>query len=383
MPIKIGVPAEVLEGEKRVALDPSVVTRLVKQSNVEVILQKDAGKPAHFLDSAYEDATIVDTADDVYAQSDVVLKVAPPTSEEVAKLKEGQMFISHIDPYRNADIVKELAAKKVTSLAMELIPRTSRAQAMDSLSSQASLAGYKSTLQAAQLNPGFFPMLTTAAGTIRPAKVIVVGAGVAGLQAIATAKRLGAMVEAYDIRPDAREQIESLGGKMIDTGVNAVGEGGYARALTEEEQAQQAEVLAKHLAEANAVVSTAAIPGRPAPKIITADMVANMKPGAVIVDMAAETGGNCELTQQGEVIETENGVTIAGPTNIPSSAPLHASEMYAKNLLNLLSLMLEEGELTPDWEDDILKGPEGSPGGACLTRDGEVVHSGVKNVIGA
>ena len=381
MPIKIGVPAEILEGEKRVALDPGAVSRLVKQSNVEVILQSNAGKPAHFPDAAYTNATIVNTSDAIYAQADVVLKVAPPTPGETGQLGEGQILIGHLDPYRNGDIVKTLAANKVTSIAMELIPRISRAQAMDSLSSQASLAGYKSALQAAQLCPGFFPMLTTAAGTIRPAKVIIIGAGVAGLQALATARRLGAQVEAYDIRPDAREQIESLGGNMIDTGVNATGEGGYARPLTAAEQAQQAAVLAKHLTQANAVVCTAAIPGRPAPTIITADMVANMMPGAVIVDMAAHTGGNCELTQKNETIITQNDVTIAGPVNIPSSAPLHASEMYAKNLLNLLHLILEEGELAPDWSDDILAGMDGHSG-ACLTRDGEIKHAGVKTTIG-
>ncbi|EDY86176.1 NAD(P) transhydrogenase, alpha subunit [gamma proteobacterium HTCC5015] len=375
MPIKIGVPKEVLEGEQRVALDPGVVTRLVKQAGAEVLIEKDAGKSAHFLNEAYEDAKLVDSADEVYQNADVVLKVQAPTDEELNKMREGQLVISFMDPYRKHDTVKALAEKKINSIAMELIPRISRAQAMDALSSQAGLAGYKCAIQAAELSPGFFPMLTTAAGTIRPAKVLVVGAGVAGLQAIATAKRLGAQVEAYDIRPDAKEQVESLGAKLIDTGVDAAGEGGYARELTDEEKAQQAEALAAKLKEVNAVITTAAIPGRPAPKIISGDMVADMKAGAVIVDMAAETGGNCELTQAGETIVTDNGVTIAGPVNIPSKSPVHASEMYAKNLLNLVNLMIEEGELKPDWEDEVLAG-------GCLTRDGEIKHEGVKSVIG-
>lgn len=374
MPIKIGVLKEVFEGEQRVALDPTVVTKLAK-SGVEIVMQKDAGKSAHFLDASYEDATLVDDADAVFAQADVILKVQPPTAEEVGKLKEGQMYIGFIDPYRNADIVHALAASKATSLAMELVPRISRAQAMDALSSQAGLAGYKCAIKAAELAPGYFPMLTTAAGTIRPAKVVVIGAGVAGLQAIATAKRLGAIVEAYDIRPDAKEQVESLGAKLIDTGVNAAGEGGYARELTDEERAQQAAVLANHVAAANAVITTAALPGRPAPTIVTKDMVENMMPGAVIVDMAADTGGNCELTEAGQTIKTDNGITIAGPSNIPSQSPVHASEMYAKNLFNLLNLMIEEGELKPDWEDEVLAG-------SCLTRDGEIKHEHVKSIIG-
>jgi len=375
MPIKIGVLKEVFEGEQRVALDPTVVSKLAK-SGVEIIMQKGAGESAHFLDESYGDATLLDDADAVFAQADIIVKVQPPTLEEVAKLKEDQLYIGFIDPYRNAEVVNALTASQATSLAMELVPRISRAQAMDALSSQAGLAGYKCAIKAAELAPGYFPMLTTAAGTIRPAKVVVIGAGVAGLQAIATAKRLGAVVEAYDIRPDAKEQVESLGAKIIDTGVNAAGEGGYARALTEEEVAQQAAVLAKHVAAANAVITTAALPGRPAPLIVTKEMVADMLPGAVLVDMAADTGGNCELTEAGKTIRTDRGVTIDGPSNIASQSPVHASEMYAKNLLNLLNLMVVEGELKPDWEDEVLDG-------ACLTRDGELKHAHVKQVLGA
>lgn len=375
--IKVGVLKETLEGETRVALVPTVVAKLAQQ-HVHVVLEKNAGKSAHFLDADYaalDNVTLVDNANAVFAQADIITKVQPPSVEEAAQLKPHQLYVGFIDPYRNTEVVHALAQSGATSLAMELIPRISRAQSMDALSSQAGIAGYKCAVLAAQLTPGFFPMLTTAAGTIRPAKVVVIGAGVAGLQAIATAKRLGAVVEAYDIRPDAKEQVESLGAKLIDTGVNAAGEGGYARALTDEERAQQAAALAKHLASANAVISTAALPGRPAPKIISADMVANMPAGAVIVDMAAETGGNCELTQKGEQVVTENGVTVAGPVNIPSTAAIHASEMYAKNIANLLGLMLKDGALQPDWNDEILAG-------ACLTRAGALQHAHVKSVIG-
>lgn len=377
--IVIGVLQEVANGENRVALDPTVVAKL-GDKGIQFVIQKNAGKRAHFIDNAYAEAsdkvTLVESASDVFAKANVIAKVQPPTLDEVNHLKPEQTYIGFIDPYRNAEVVHALAKSGATSIAMELVPRISRAQSMDALSSQAGIAGYKCALMAAQLNPGYFPMLTTAAGTIRPAKVVVIGAGVAGLQAIATARRLGAVVEAYDIRPDAKEQVESLGAKLIDTGVNAAGEGGYARELTDDERAQQAQALAKHLTDANAVISTAALPGRPAPKIITADMVAGMKAGSVIVDMAAETGGNCELTQAGEKVVTDNGVTVFGPVNIPSTAAIHASEMYAKNVFNLLNLMIDEHGLSPNWEDEILAG-------ACLTRDGQITHEHVKSVIGA
>lgn len=372
--INIGVPCESAVGENRVALDPVSIQRFVKKYSATVRIQKNAGQKAFFPDALYTDSEIVEQIEDLVQKSDVLLAVQGSNEELLSALKPGQILIGFLDPYRNKALIQRLQEKKITSVAMELVPRISRAQSMDALSSQASIAGYKCAIQAAQLTPGFFPMLTTAAGTIRPAKVMVVGAGVAGLQAIATAKRLGAQVEAYDIRPDAREQVESLGAKMIDTGVSAVGEGGYARALTDEEKAQQSAVLADHLTRVNAVITTAAIPGRDAPKIISADMVAAMQAGSVIVDMAAETGGNCELTQVDKIIQTDNGVTIAGPINIPSTAPVHASEMYAKNLLNLLELMLVDGDLAPNWDDEVLAG-------ACLTRDGEVVHEGVKKAL--
>jgi len=376
--ITIGVPRESAEDENRVALDPHSIQRFIKKHSANICVQKNAGLKAFFPDALYENneqVEIQDSFSDLVKKSDVIACVQAPSEELLAQLRPGQILIGLLDPYRNKSLIQSLQEKNISSLAMELIPRISRAQSMDALSSQASLAGYKCAIQAAELTPGFFPMLTTAAGTIRPAKVMVVGAGVAGLQAIATAKRLGAQVEAYDIRPDAREQVESLGAKMIDTGVDASGEGGYARALTEEEKEQQSRVLAEHLTRVNAVITTAAIPGRAAPKIIYANMVNNMQAGSVIVDMAAGSGGNCELTRAGQTFVTENGVTIAGPLNIPSSAPVHASEMYAKNILNLIELLLKDGELAPDWGDEVLAG-------ACLTRDGQVMHAGVKNALG-
>jgi NAD(P) transhydrogenase subunit alpha len=354
MPLRLAVPKEIFPGERRVALDPSTAQRFTKMG-VEVLMEKGAGKGAHFIDSAYEDkARLVDDATALYAEADVVFKVQPPTLEELDLMREGTVLVGFLKPHLHPDMVHKLCDKKITSFAMELVPRISRAQSMDALSSQASIAGYKVALMAAELASFFFPMLTTAAGTIRPAKVVVVGAGVAGLQAIATCKRLGAQVEAYDIRSAAKEQVESLGARLIDTGVSAEGEGGYARELTADEKRQQAEVLAKHIAAASAVITTAALPGRDAPKIITKDMVEAMKPGAVIVDLAAESGGNCEVTRPGETYEYHD-VIIHGPTNIPSLIPVHATEMYAKNLYNFLSPMIKEGELKLDWEDEVIK----------------------------
>lgn len=365
MAIRIGVAKESREGERRVALDPATVTRFVKLG-AEVALERGAGEAAHFPDGAYSDVEFREDAASLCSDADVVLRVSPPTAEEAGFLKEGSVLVGVLQPHLNLDLVKVLVDRGITSFAMELVPRISRAQSMDVLSSQAAVAGYKVALMAADLASQFFPMLTTAAGTIRPAKVVVVGAGVAGLQAIATAKRLGAMVEAYDIRPAAREQVESLGAKMIDTGVSAEGEGGYARELTDEEKAKQAQVLARHVAAANAVITTASIPGRAAPRIITREMVEAMKPGSVVVDLAAESGGNCELTEAGRTVD-HGGVLVAGPTNIASSIPIHATEMYAKNLLNFLSPHLKEGALELDWEDEVLIG-------SVLTHAGEVRH---------
>lgn len=366
MPVRLAVPKEIFSGERRVALDPSMAERFSKLG-AEVLVQKGAGKGAHFIDSAYEGkAKLVDDAKTLYADADIVFKVQPPTLEELAMMRDGIVVVGFLQPHRLPEIVHKLCDKKITSFAMELLPRISRAQSMDALSSQASVSGYKVALMAAELASFFFPMLTTAAGTVRPAKVVIVGAGVAGLQAIATCKRLGAMVEAYDIRAAAKEQVESLGARLIDTGVSAEGVGGYARELTEEEKKKQADVLAKHVAAASAVITTASLPGRPAPKIITRAMVDGMKPGAVVVDLAAETGGNCELTEPGKTIEYKD-VIIHGPVNIPSLIPVHATEMYAKNLFNFLSPMIKEGQLALDWEDEVIKE-------SVLTHEGEIKH---------
>uniref|UniRef100_UPI0035AFB880 NAD(P) transhydrogenase subunit alpha n=1 Tax=Thermomonas sp. TaxID=1971895 RepID=UPI0035AFB880 len=309
-------------------------------------------RSAHFPDAAYADAGAV-LAEDALAEADLVLCVQPPPAPAIAALKPGAVLVGSLQPQADAARGEAIRGRGIVAFPLERLPRTTRAQAMDVLSSQAGMAGYKAVLIAAQLAPRFFPMLTTAAGTIRPSKVLIVGAGVAGLQAIATAKRLGAQVEGFDVRPETREQIESLGGKFLDLGVSAAGEGGYARALTDEERAEQQRRLAEHLKTIDVVVCTAAVPGRPAPKIISAAMVGGMKPGSVIVDLAAETGGNCELTRPGETVEV-GGVTVAGPLNLPSMGAQHASEMYARNVYNFAALLLKDGTLVFDWDDELL-----------------------------
>lgn len=372
MAITVGVPKETLPGEQRVALVPAVAAKLVKKG-MRVVMEAGAAESALVPDSAYTDVEFV-SKEDVYAQADILLKVAPPTVEEAGLIKEGSILMSFAQAHNNAEMVDVLLERNVTSLAMELVPRISRAQAIDALSSQASIAGYKAVLMAANLLGRYMPMLTTAAGTIRPAKTLVIGAGVAGLQAIATARRLGAMVEAYDVRPEVAEQIESLGAKFVDTGVSAAGSGGYARELSEDEKQQQRDVLAKHIAKSDAVITTAAIPGRPSPKIITKEMVEGMKPGAAIVDLAAEGGGNCELSQPGETIVVNN-VTIHAPLNVPSMLAEHSSEMYAKNLENFLELFVEEGELKMNWEDEVIVG-------SALTHAGGVLHAPSAEALG-
>ena len=367
MPIRLVIPNEITPGERRIALEPGVAKKF-SAMGVKIAMQQGAALSSYFRDEDFEGVDLVSDAATLYKDADLVFKVQPPTLEEVAQMKDGCTIASFMAPHKNAEMMAKLCEKNITSLAMELVPRITRAQSMDALSSQASIAGYMGVLMGAQLASVFFPMLTTAAGTIRPAKVLIIGVGVAGLQAIATAKRLGAIVEAYDVRSATREQVESLGGKFIDTGVSAEGEGGYARELTEEEKQQQQDVLAKHIAMADVVVSTAAIPGRPSPKIITEDMVENMKTGAVIVDLASEGGGNCELTRPGETFEYKERVTIHGPLNVPSELPIHASEMYAKNLFNLVSPFInEEGELQLDVEDEVIAG-------CLLTQGGKIVH---------
>ncbi len=373
MPLKIAVPTECLAGETRVAMSPEVAKKL-KALGANVCLESGAGTNSHYPDSQFIDASFANSPDETYRDAQLVLRVQPPSADEVNKLPANAVLVSYLAPGRNVELAKQLRDRNITSIAMELIPRISRAQSMDSLSSQASVSGYQAALMAAQLSPRFFPMLTTAAGTIRPAKALVIGAGVAGLQAIATARRLGAMIDAYDVRAAAKEQVESLGAKFVTAVSGAEGSGGYARELTEEEKAQQQEVLAKVVAAADAVICTAAIPGRPAPKIITAAMVGRMKPGAVIVDLAAETGGNCELTKPGETIRTGNGVIIHGPLNVPALMPIHASEMYAKNLLNLLSPFIKDGNFALDFNDDVIKG--------CLyTHEGKIVHEASRKAV--
>jgi len=371
MPTRLVVPNEIAPGERRIALSPDVAKKL-NAAGFNIALQQGAALSSYFKDEDFADVEIVTDAASLYEDADLIFKVMPPTLEELAQMKDGCIIAGFMVPNKNADMMKVMCDKKITSLAMELVPRITRAQSMDALSSQASIAGYMGVLMGAQLASVFFPMLTTAAGTIRPARVLIIGVGVAGLQAIATAKRLGAIVEAYDVRSATREQVESLGAKFIDTGVSADGQGGYARELTDDEKQQQQDVLAKHIAQADVIISTAAIPGRPSPKIITEAMVEDMKTGSVIVDLASEGGGNCELTKPGETFEYKERVTVHGPLNVAGELPIHASEMYAKNLFNLISPFIsEDGDLQLDFEDDVI-------GGCVLTRDGAIVHEQYK-----
>ena len=354
MTVTIGIARETAPGERRVAVTPETCRKLVA-AGATVRVERGLGDGAHFPDAAYAEAgaQLVDGVDEALAQADVALCVQPPDPATIARLKQGAVLVGSLQPDADPARAEALRANAVVAFPLERLPRTTRAQAMDILSSQAGMAGYKAVLIGAQLAPRFFPMLTTAAGTIRPSKVLIVGAGVAGLQAVATARRLGAQVECFDVRPETREQIESLGGKFLDLGVSAAGEGGYARQLTDEERAEQQRRLGEHLKGIDVIVCTAAVPGRPAPKIISATMVAGMKPGSVIVDLAAETGGNCELTQPGQTVE-HGGVVIAGPLNLASSGALHASEMYARNVFNFVSLLLKDGALGFDWNDELL-----------------------------
>src|SRR3954466_2463967 len=367
--MKLGVPKETAVGERRVALVPDVAKSLQGKvsEKIDPVVESGAGAGAGHTDASYEEAGAqVGDAGAAWG-AEVVLHVRPLSGEEIGRLEQGQVVISHLSPLTAAESNKALAAAGVTAFAMEAIPRTTRAQAMDALSSQANLAGYAATLLAAREAGQLFPMMTTAAGTVAPAKVMVLGAGVAGLQAIATAKRLGAIVTGFDIRRAAWEQIASLGGRPLELDFipDAEGEGGYARPLTEEENAQVRDALAENAAKQDIIVTTAAIPGRPAPLLITADAVRGMQPGSVIVALAAESGGNCELTQAGETV-VENGVKVVGPRNLPSRMPAPASQLYAKNLENLLGLLIsEEGKVSIDFEDDIVAA-------ACITHGGEI-----------
>lgn len=381
-PVTIGVPKEIVENERRVALIPDAVKKYVGAGHT-VLVQSGAGTEAAYTDDAYAaaGATIVPDAASVYGKADLILKLQKPEPEEVAQMRKGSTLLAMLQPLVNHDLVRQLAAQGVTAVSLDAIPRTTRAQSMDVLSSMSTLGGYKAVLLAANNMPKIFPMLMTAAGTIAPAKVLIIGAGVAGLQAIATARRLGAVVEAYDTRPVVKEQVESLGAKFVEvdmTGIEAQTQdtGGYAREASPELLRRQQETMANRAARSDVVITTALVPGRPAPKLIMADTVAKMAPGAVIVDMAAETGGNCELTAPGEIITTPNGVTIIGLTNLPSMLPFHASQMYSKNLQNLLAIMLtKEGTLNMDFADDIIKG-------TTITMNGEVVHEATSKAMG-
>ena len=372
MALLIGIAREVIAGERRLPVVPEVVKKYL-DLGARVVLERGAGAPAHYRDDAFAEVAFADAAE-IIEQADVLLCVQPPSAEWLAKMKAGSVLIGLLQPWSSAERAKQLAERNITAFSLELLPRISRAQSMDILSSQGAVAGYECALIAADHSPKFFPMLTYAAGSIRPAKVLVIGAGVAGLQAIATARRIGAMVEAYDVRPETKEQIESLGAKFVDTGVSAAGAGGYARELTAEEKTKQAERLAKAVAQCDALITTAAIPGKKAPKIITAAMVAAMKPGAVVVDMAAESGGTVEGTVAGEKTWVGD-VLVIGPTHIASRMPVHASEMFAKNLFNFIGPFIKDGALALDWDDEVLAG-------ACLTHAGEVRHAGVKQVLG-
>lgn len=363
MSATIAVVRETAEGERRVALDPGGAERFLKKG-FEIVAERGAGAAARYPDSAYEGVRFVDERKEALAAADILVKVLPPTIEEIEGLPEGAVVAGFMQHERHPEVVAKMRDRRITALSFELVPRITRAQTMDALSSQGTISGYKGAVIAAEISGRLFPMLTTAAGTLRPAQVVVIGAGVAGLQTIATARRLGAQVEAYDIRPEAREQVESLGARLIDTGIDASGEGGYGRELTDDEKRQQTEALTQRLARADAVISTAGVPGRPAPKIITQAMVEEMKAGSVIVDLRAENGGNCELTQPGETIE-HNDIQIAGPDNVPSLAAIHASEMYARNLIALLTPLLTDEGVQIDLEDAVFD--------ACaLTHDGAI-----------
>ncbi len=366
MPVTIGTLCESAPQETRVSLVPEVAVKLTR-AGARVLMERGAGERSNFPDRLYQGVDWADSPTQLLAQADVLLTVQPPTLEQIGLLRPSAVVVGYMQPYARAAEIKALRDRRITSFAIELIPRISRAQAMDALSSQAAISGYKAVLIAANSLPKFLPMLTTAAGTIRPAKVLVLGAGVAGLMAIATSKRLGAIVEAYDVRRAAGEQVRSLGAKFLELQINAEGSGGYARELTDDEKRQEQEMLAKAVADADVVITTAAIPGRRAPILVRKENVERMRPGAVIVDLAAETGGNCELTRPGETIEI-GGVRIASPLNLPSQLPTHASQMYSKNLESFLGLLLDKsGAIVPAFTDEVLAA-------SLLTEGGRVVH---------
>jgi NAD(P) transhydrogenase subunit alpha len=369
--MRIGVPKETAAGEHRVALVPEVVGKL-KAKGLDVVVQSGAGADALLSDAAFAEAGAKISSDtaEVWG-SDVVVTIAPPDPEQIRSLGSGSILIGFLAPLTSPATTRALADKHATAFAMEVIPRISRAQAMDALSSQSNVAGYRAALLGAEELGRFYPMLMTAAGTIPPAKVLILGVGVAGLQAIATAKRLGARTTGYDVRPEVAEQVQSLGAQWLDLGLEASGEGGYARELTDEERARQQQALTDAIKGFDVVITTALVPGRPAPKLVTAEAVEGMKPGSVIVDLAGESGGNCELTVPGETV-VRHDVKIVSPLNLPAGMAEHSSQLFARNVLALLELFIgEDGTLSIDFDDEIISG-------ACIVRDGEIVHPGAK-----
>jgi NAD(P) transhydrogenase subunit alpha len=375
--VKVGTPKETAADERRVALVPDTATRLGAAA-LEISVESGAGSAAFITDEAYQQAgaTIVNSAATLLGEADAVLKVQAPSTAEVELIKKGAVLISFLQPATQGDIVRALAKRGVTAFSLELVPRISRAQSMDALSSQASAAGYKAVLMAAGRLGKFFPMMMTAAGTVPPARVLVMGAGVAGLQAIATARRLGAVVSAYDVRPAVKEEVQSLGATFIELALETQeGEGGYAKEQSEEFLRKQRELIGEHVAKSDVVITTAAVPGRRAPLLVTGDMVKGMRPGSVIVDLAAETGGNVELTKAGTDVEV-GGVTIIGTRNVPSTMPLHASQLYARNVANLLLHLVKDGAIVLDFDDEITKG-------CCVTHDGEIVNERAKQMVSA
>lgn len=365
--MKIAIPKETGANERRVALVPETVSKLAKAA-LEVAVETGAGEGASFPDRAYAEAGAKISPDAAAALkgADVILKVQKPTLHEVELMREGAVLIALLQPATNPELVKKLADRKITSFSMDAIPRITRAQPMDALSSQSTVAGYKAVLLAANALPKFFPMLTTAAGTIIPAKAFILGAGVAGLQAIATARRLGAVVQAFDVRPAVKEQVESLGAKFVGLTLEEAAEKtGYAKELSEEHQRKERQLIAQYAKDADIIITTALIPGKRAPLLITKEMVASMKPGSVILDLAAEQGGNCELTQAGRDI-VQNGVTILGPLNLPSMMSYHASQMYSHNMASFFMLMVKESKLNLDFNDEIIKG-------SCITHQGQIL----------
>ena len=375
--MKIFVPNQTASGETRVAMVPAVAKRLAA-GTVEVLIESGAGAKSSHLDEAYQVVGAKIVGGEGWGEADIVAVVQPPGDEQVRLMKKGAVLVGMLAPHKNIELIKSLASRGVSAMALELLPRITRAQAMDVLSSQANLAGFKAVILAAEKSPKIFPMLMTAAGTIQPAKVFVIGAGVAGLQAIATARRLGAVVTAYDVRPAVKEQVQSVGAKFLELPLETSGAqdaGGYAKELTPEQQEKQRELMAKAVTESDVVITTAAIPGKPAPRLISADVVHKMLPGSVIVDLAAESGGNCELTEPGKIAQ-HNGVTIIGITNVPATIPFHASQVYANNVANLLKLLItKEGQLKLDTTDEVIAG-------ALVTHEGQIVHPRVKEMVG-